>query len=38
MDKLKRRVAQIETDLEEKDQALLENEKQMLQLTDQVED
>ena len=37
MDKLKKRVSQIETDLEEKDKEMLEQEKQLLSLTDQVE-
>ena len=34
MDKLKKRVSQIETDLEEKDKEMLEQEKQLLSLTD----
>ena len=37
IDKLKKRLTQIETDLEEKDRTLLEQETQMLALTDQVE-
>lgn len=37
IDKLKKRLSQIETDLEEKDKTLLEQETQMLALTDQVE-
>ena len=38
IDKLKKRLSQIETDLEEKDKTLLDQETQMLALTDQVED
>ena len=37
MDKLKKRLTTIETDLEEKDKALLDNEEQMLAMTDQIE-
>ena len=37
IDKLKKRLSQIETDLESKDRTLLEQETQMLALTDQVE-
>ena len=37
IDKLKKRLSQIETDLEDKDKTLLEQETQMLALTDEVE-
>ena len=37
MEKLKKRLAQIEEDLLEKDRNLLDNETQMMTLTDQVE-
>ena len=37
MEKLQKRLKQIEEDLVEKDKTLLDNETQMLELTDQVE-
>ena len=37
IEKLKKRLTQIETDLEEKDRTLLEQETQMLALTDRIE-